>query len=94
MFEWANSESWIWAWVLAELVSLLAHPHLQQQGDLSSTALPKPSNAPISRRLGQLSYAHTLWDSSPVPTHPESAALWFPVKVQGPLSQVLQPVRS
>ena len=30
-WEWAISEPWIWAWVLADLVSLLALPNLHHQ---------------------------------------------------------------
>jgi hypothetical protein len=39
MLGWAKSKPWIWAWVVAELVSLLALPNPHHQGELSSSAL-------------------------------------------------------
>jgi hypothetical protein len=72
---WANSKAWIWAWVVAELVILLALPYLNQEGKLSSTSAAGLLNATISREQGQLSCPHALSAGSPAPTPPESAPL-------------------
>jgi hypothetical protein len=45
MLGWAHSKARIWAWVVAELVSLPALLHPQHQGELSRTALASSSNA-------------------------------------------------
>ena len=70
---WANSETWIWAWVVTELVSTLTLPYLHPQTELSSTVLARPTNAAIGRRHrvtnGQLSRSHALrvvhWQANP-----------------------------
>jgi hypothetical protein len=82
---WTNWELWIWAWLATELVWL-------SQDELSSSALARLSNATISRRQIQLLLSCPQgWLPAPMP--PEPAPLCCPVKVQGPFSQVLQPVR-
>lgn len=45
---------WIWAWVAAEMVSLICTTRV------SSLAPARPSNSTISRMLGQLSCSHAL----------------------------------
>jgi hypothetical protein len=47
---WINSELWIWAWVVAEVVSVLALLSPYHQGELSSTALARQSDTTIGRR--------------------------------------------
>ena len=84
---WANSKAWIWAWVVAELVILLALPYLNQEGKLSSTSAAGLLNATISREQGQLSCPHALSAGSPAPTPPEPAQLCCPSEEQGPLSK-------
>lgn len=54
---WANLEPWIWPWVVAELVSLLALPYLYHQGEFFSSAA-------FSRSWGELSWSHALRSSS------------------------------
>jgi hypothetical protein len=67
-------------------------PHLHHYGELSSTAPDRSPNATISRRQGALLLS---CHQDPLTcTHaPEPGPLCCPVKVQGPLSQVLQPMR-
>lgn len=102
MLEWAKSKPWIWAWLVAELVSLpsLLLPH--HWGQLSSTGLASSPSALAWQRQSQLSCSRALRASSPhlhpqppllppMPTEP--ALLCCPGEVQGLLSQVLQPVR-
>jgi hypothetical protein len=58
MLGWPNSKSWIWAWVVAELVSLpaLLGPH--HHCELFSTALASSPNAAAGIGQGQLSFSH------------------------------------
>lgn len=46
----ANSESRIWAWVIAELVKPPALFYLYHQSELPRTAAPRPPNATILGR--------------------------------------------
>lgn len=56
MLGWANGKPWIWAWVITELVSLLAHLHPHHHDELSSTALAGSPNAAAGKGPGQLSF--------------------------------------
>lgn len=62
----ANSRTWIWAWVIAELVNLLTLSYLQNQGKLSNTAVARPPNATTDRKPGRLTCTHTCRASSTV----------------------------
>lgn len=62
--EWANSQTWIWAWMLAELISLPALPQKHHQGELSSTTLASSPSAATGEGQGQLSCCHDSWASS------------------------------
>ena len=57
----------IWAWVVAELVSVPALPYPSHQGKFSSTAPARPPNAATGRRQGQLSCSHALGAAYPHP---------------------------
>lgn len=57
MLEWANSEPWMWAWVVAELVS---------QGQLSIAGAGLGASPPRALEgWGQLSHADVFGASSP-----------------------------
>ena len=58
---WVNSEPWIWAWVVAELVNMLILPYPNHQGKLSSTAPARQPNVTIKwQEAGQVSCSHVL----------------------------------
>jgi hypothetical protein len=64
---WASggwTQPWIWAWEVAELVSLPALLCLHCQGERSSTALASSPSATVSKGHRQLSQSHVLWASS------------------------------
>jgi hypothetical protein len=84
---WANSEPWIWAWVVAELIipAALLHPH--HQGELSNTSLASSSNAIASKGQGQLSCSHAFGAGSSAPSLPYPALLSCLGKMQGLFSQ-------
>lgn len=65
-YQWTNSEPWFWAWVGDELIITPTLPYGHQEGELSSSALARPSNATTSRRHGQLSCSHAFRAKSPV----------------------------
>lgn len=71
---WANSKLWIWPWVVAELVSLIALQYPHYQGELSSIAMVSLPNAAANSGQGQHSYSHTLGTSLPAHTPPEPTA--------------------
>ena len=78
---WANSQAWVWAWVVAELVFLLAFPHCHFPSNFSSTVLASSPNATYSKEQGQFSYSQILRSRSPILTSPEPALLFCPSKV-------------
>ena len=98
--EWVNSESWIWACVVAELVSMSALLYQHHPGKLSSTALARSPNATTSLRQGQISCSHTLGASflstegvggdggsiSPTPMPPHNSPVAGPSLSTPPLS--------
>jgi hypothetical protein len=84
MLVWANSKSWIWAWVIVELISLLVLQHPYQQGQLSSIARVSSPSAVAAKKWGQLFCSYCSL---------QPALLCCPGEVWGPLSRVLQPVR-
>jgi hypothetical protein len=64
---WTNSNPWIWAWKVIELVNLpaLLCPHYQ--GELSSTSPGSSPNGAAGKGQGHLSCSHVLRAGSSVP---------------------------
>jgi hypothetical protein len=81
--EWVKSKPWIWAWVVAELVSFQA------------LILTTKASSPALLWLGhpKLSCFPALRAGSSTPKPPEATPLCYPVKARGPASQVLKSVR-
>ena len=75
MLEWANSEPWIWAWVVAELVSLQAFLYPVYKCKLSSAALAISPNAGAGKWQGKLSQSQTLGEVHPCLCH-QSQLYW------------------
>ena len=93
MLGWANSKPWIWAWMVAELVSPPALQHPPQQSALQR-CLPRL----LSLCCGWQGAGSALPPScpragSPVPMPLKPALLCCPGEVQALLSQELQLVR-
>lgn len=75
----ANSEAWMWAWVVVELVSV--------------SSLPYPHSQVSSPALLWLDHPMAFF-GSPTPMSPEPVLLLYcPIKVRSPLSEMLEPVR-
>ena len=74
----ANSKPWIWAWVVAELVSpqALLHPHHYHK--FSITARASLANATAGKGQGQLSCSPALMAGTLEPPPPGSATLCWP----------------
>lgn len=80
LLEWANSEPWIWTWVVAEVASLSALPALYHEGKLSSTA---PAGHPQTPRVrnadfGRMHPALTLKNGPPLRLPSGSVSLYCP----------------
>lgn len=92
-FRWANIKSWIWAWVVAELVSLQALPYTHQ-GKLSDTTFSYDTQC---CHLEETESVFLLscpqgWLTCIKP--PEQTPLCCPDEPWGPVSQVLQQIRA
>lgn len=70
--------------VVAELVSLPALPYLHNQGKVFSTAPPRPPNAAISSRQGQLSSSHDPGAGPPTPNASRTSSTVLPSQGMGP----------
>lgn len=75
-----RSKAWIWAWVVAEMVSSPANPLLYHQGEPSSPALGSSPSAMTSRKQGELSLSLLPCSpgGSPALTSPVPAPLLCP----------------
>lgn len=60
MLKWANSQPWIWAWVVAEVVNPPALPPSHFQGKLSCTCLATHPMPYLARGQGQIFCSQTL----------------------------------
>lgn len=92
MLGWVSSKPWIWAWMIAELVSLLALLRPHHQGELSDTAPASSSSATAGKGSGQVSCSHAIGADIPAPTALGPALLCCPSEVLL-LFLVLQMVR-
>lgn len=88
MFRWASSKPWLWAWVVAELLSPSALPHPCHQSQISHTVqMRSGTTSPRCRGWqgwGPLSHAHIVHQaSSPTPT-PRTSLPLLPRQGVGP----------